>query len=1172
MAIPPPQIDPRTAEQISAQIETLAQTFTDWKPPTNGQSDAGQALIRLFSRMAALVSDRLNQSLDKNFLTFLDLIGTPIQPPQPARAPLTFTLATGATTDTLVPAGTQVAAPPTQGEAQDVVFETEQDLVVTSAQLQGVYVREPAEDRYSDRTASATGAEAAFAVFEGDLSIDHCLYLACDSVFALSNPKTVTLTVQSTDASDLAALPLTWSYWDGRAWVPLEPISTITQDQWVLTVENLPIPDLKTINEIEARWLQVRLAQPWPQDSSSQPPLPQPSNIVTQDQPVLIVEPPPIPDLQTINEIEARRLQVQLNLPQPRDSSSQPHIERITAKTVKVQSDDQAIEPDLAYFNTIPLDLSKDFYPFGEQPRFNDTLYLASQAIGAQAGQPITLNLTFTQGKPVNIAGNPEILWEAWDGSGWQGMNGHRPGDTVENLTRGGALTLTLPSSLALHTVNGETNYWMRARLVLGHYGEAAQTRQAQDSEGKPRFDDNGHPIYLFEPASYAAPSLRSIDFNFTYESGEVPLSACLTYNDFHYVDRTDDARAAGTRFAPFTATADTQPTLYLGFDQPFSNRPQTLYLQVEPPYPGEVANSTPITEPAQIIWEYASPAGWARLGAQDTTQALAKRGVIQFIGPLDFMPQSEFGRSLYWLRARWHQGQFRVQPRLRGVRTNTTWAIQAITIKHEILGSSTGNPNQIFSMAQFPVLTGQQLTVREPDLPSPAEQAVLKTWAGENALTVLRDPAGQPEEVWVRWQQVPDFHSSGPRDRHYVLDHLTGTVQFGDDQQGRVPPQGRHNLRVDWYQTGGGKQGNKPVDTITQLKTTVPYIDRVANLEAASGGANQESLERVVEQGPKALRHRGRAVTTADIEDLAYQASSEVVRAQAITPHFDPVGLQWLSICHLQLEGAGSIRVNLSLIDAPATPDLEITLHGPGQSIPYAQDRGPDPQLSYAVTESQLQTRQDWQLTLTNWSTDRIQGTLPMTYPGGSRSLSFDLPANSITNRTVQDNPYRDIDDAGRVEVIIVPDSTAQQPTPSLGLLNQVEIYLRQRCAPTLELWVTEPDWVQVTVTATIVPISFTAANTVGVTAEAAITHFLHPLTGGPDSQGWPFGRRPHRSDLYAFLESLDEVDYVQSLTVISRPSLDQADEDDPTILVLPIDRRDRFLIYSGDHQITLA
>ena len=63
-------------------------------------------------------------------------------------------------------------------------------------------------------------------------------------------------------------------------------------------------------------------------------------------------------------------------------------------------------------------------------------------------------------------------------------------------------------------------------------------------------------------------------------------------------------------------------------------------------------------------------------------------------------------------------------------------------------------------------------------------------------------------------------------------------------------------------------------------------------------------------------------------------------------------------------------------------------------------------------------------------------------------------------------------------------------------------------RSAPTLLLHVSEPVWVQVTVTAKVVPLSLAVAETLPATVIAALERFLHPLTGRWDRQGWPFGR----------------------------------------------------------------
>jgi predicted phage baseplate assembly protein len=111
----------------------------------------------------------------------------------------------------------------------------------------------------------------------------------------------------------------------------------------------------------------------------------------------------------------------------------------------------------------------------------------------------------------------------------------------------------------------------------------------------------------------------------------------------------------------------------------------------------------------------------------------------------------------------------------------------------------------------------------------------------------------------------------------------MTGELRFGDGVNGRIPPPGASNLRLARYRTGGGSVGNAAPSTIAQLKTTVPYVDKVGNPEVAAGGAEAETNEAVLERMPRTLRHRGRAVALEDFEDLALLASTEVARARCV-------------------------------------------------------------------------------------------------------------------------------------------------------------------------------------------------------------------------------------------------------------------------------------------------
>jgi hypothetical protein len=55
------------------------------------------------------------------------------------------------------------------------------------------------------------------------------------------------------------------------------------------------------------------------------------------------------------------------------------------------------------------------------------------------------------------------------------------------------------------------------------------------------------------------------------------------------------------------------------------------------------------------------------------------------------------------------------------------------------------------------------------------------------------------------------------------------------------------------------------------------------------------------------------------------------------------------------------------------------------------------------------------------------------------------------------------------------------------------------------------------------------------------ALRAWFHPLNGGPDGKGWPFGRDIHVSEVYQSLERVPGVDYVEEVDL---EPLDPPDE----------------------------
>ncbi|BAZ08753.1 hypothetical protein NIES4071_05590 [Calothrix sp. NIES-4071] len=473
--------------------------------------------------------------------------------------------------------------------------------------------------------------------------------------------------------------------------------------------------------------------------------------------------------------------------------------------------------------------------------------------------------------------------------------------DGTYGLCQSGTVTLKLPDKVGKITLSGQENYWLRLRLIAGDYGKAANYR----------FLNNLLPsaFYSLFIDTFRPPIISQIKIGYSQELTKTP-SDCFGYNNQTYTE-AKIVNGSIQNFQPFVAISEENPTIYFGFTLPelrsnFPNQTLSIFcrhadLQYNPHNSQDNSNSSTNTanqdnEKVKLTWEYWDGNNWATLTVRDETKNLTTTGLIEFIPPADFSQKKEQDAlfnlpNRYWLRVRWEKdkekgkekGKYDVAPILWRLLLNTTIADQAFTIINETLGSSNGTQNQTFRTTQTPVLSGQSLEVRESEMLTDQEKDSIEELEGKDAISIIYDTSGRPEEIWVRWHQVPDFYGSKPRDRHYVLEPISGEIRFGDGLNGMIPPVGINNLRINKYRTGGGTIGNRASNTIVQLKTTIPYIDRVTNPEAAAGGADAETIDSVTQRAPRTVRHGGRAVTYEDFEDLAMLATPEVARAKCI-------------------------------------------------------------------------------------------------------------------------------------------------------------------------------------------------------------------------------------------------------------------------------------------------
>jgi hypothetical protein len=122
------------------------------------------------------------------------------------------------------------------------------------------------------------------------------------------------------------------------------------------------------------------------------------------------------------------------------------------------------------------------------------------------------------------------------------------------------------------------------------------------------------------------------------------------------------------------------------------------------------------------------------------------------------------------------------------------------------------------------------------------------------------------------------------------------------------------------------------------------------------------------------------------------------------------------------------------------------------------------------------------------------------------------------------------------------------------------VQKFIGSRQNPLADLVVTGPKYLAINVKVDVTPVTLDGAGVIKLAIDQTISGYLHPLTGGMDGTGWDFGRYPHRSNLYALIEALPGVDYVNNLELT--PAKDSAEVKKAG---------DYFLVCSGTHTINL-
>lgn len=829
------KIDERTLEEILEQMRAKAAAYTpEWRFDLENK-DAGTALAVIYAEMLKNTINRLNNVPDKNKIAFYNKIGADIKPAIPSEGYVTFGLINDEVSGTQVPKNTQLFAD-VKGEDR-VVFETTDDVYVSNAKPQKIFVANHEKD-YIGKIYDSELDEEKNVDNECEIRVFDCGQENLQKhYFTISHPSIMNII---TEGEIIIDFKLSRN----------EQLDKVYRkaflDEDNLKFEYLTENGYREFKNVKFERESLVLQKTYDMDGFAELEEENNGEIIKNNYIRCCAK-----DISVFKDLKIDKIYI-----------------RSRGKMIKPEL---VVAGDNEYKGT-------KFFAFGERPSIMQEMYFVSEEVLSKKGAFVHLNFDLEYGKfeIENSIEDPgydwktimkksdfkvdpdyditisKVVWEYYNGIGWTRLFQEELYEDIFNADSDAFKNITVnfqcPKDIQPFIVNSVTSYSIRARIIKMNN----------------LFKMKGY---------YISPCISRVRFKYEYIDNtitpyELKIVNNLEKNTFNGAYLSENTNSISI----FEKVKDEKPTVYLGFSKPLIEGPLKIMIMLA----NEGINNMPVLE-----YQYWDGKKWNNLNLIDETENFRKTGILTMMGNDGFTKKSIFGEDLFWIKIldinnAYKDGKNKL-PVITAIHMNTTKVRAVETMEPEYFDIRSNEENFECN------LLGKNINSLEVWVDEKTEINDSSGSGNIDRNDIIYDYTtdGEVSNIWIKWREVSEFDATMMDERVYTADYIHGIVRFSDGRRGKIPPSGNEPTIMIKYSCGGGKVGNVSAGQINKLNRTIGFIGDIKNYDRTIGGCDQENIEESITRNALKLRHGYRAVTATDYENLAMEASRNIIKAK---------------------------------------------------------------------------------------------------------------------------------------------------------------------------------------------------------------------------------------------------------------------------------------------------